>query len=171
MLCIPVRVPVWRRRHYHPIHVQEVLACAIQQLPDEQGLTLCPCARMRGEGQPILCARHRHVQQPTLLLQVDVALGNGLAQEFRREIAAPALPGRPFPVQQAGHEDVAELQTLRLVQRHQSNAFDVLRQLHAGRQLTAGRLVGIEVVHETPPACPSGGPAASPRRSAGSSRY
>ena len=40
------------------------------------------------------------------------------------------------------------LESLRLVEGHEADALDVLGQLDAGRQLAAGRLVGVEVVDE-----------------------
>ena len=60
----------------------------------------------------------------------------------------PALARRPLPVEQVRDEDDRELEPLRLVQRHQPNAIDVLGQLHARRQLAAGRLVRVQIGDE-----------------------
>ena len=103
---------------------------------------------MRRQDEPLLRPGHRHVQQPPLLVGVDVADRHGLAQELAREQAVAALAHGPLPVEQARDEDDRELEPLGLVQRHQPHALDVLGQLDARRQLAAGALVGIEIRDE-----------------------
>ena len=103
---------------------------------------------VRRERERLLRARHGDVQEAALLLGVEVLALDRLAQQLRREEAAPALPRRPLVLEQLRDEDVRELEALRLVQRHEPHAGDVLAQLDAGRQLAAGLLVGIEVVDE-----------------------
>ena len=93
---------------------------------------------MGRQDQPVLGPGHRDVQEPALLLGVDVADGHGLAEELGREEAGAVLAGRPLPFEQARDEDVAELEPLGLVEGHQPDALDVLGQLDAGRQLAAG---------------------------------
>ena len=79
---------------------------------------------------------------------MEVARGDLLAQELAREQAEGLLVDGPLPVEQVGDDDDGELQPLRLVEGHEADAVDVLGQLHAGRQLAAGRLVGVEIGDE-----------------------
>ena len=132
-----------------PVDVVELRAGAVEQLGDERrGALLDGRAAVGREDQAVLRPGHRDVQEAALLVGVDVADGDGLAQELGREEAAAVLAGRPLPVEQARDDDVRELEALGLVEGHQPDALDVLGQLDARRQLAAGVAVGVEVGDE-----------------------
>ena len=120
----------------------------VEQLRHEHALGLRARAAVRAQEHALLRPGDRHVQEPTLLVEVEVAAGDLLAQELAREPAAPLLLDGPLALDQVRHDDHGELQALRLVEGHEAHALDVLGQLHAGGQLAAGGLVGLEVVDE-----------------------
>ena len=164
----PVHLGNRRRivRHGGPVDDGELHAGPLAQLRHEPGRRLLAAVAVRGQDQPLLGPGHGHVEQPTLLVRVEVARGHGLAQELAREPAAALLADGPLPLQQVGDDDDRELQALRLVEGHEPHAVDVLGQLHAGRQLAAGGLVGVEVVHEVGQGLRPGSRPASRTRSA-----
>ena len=100
------------------------------------------------EHEAVLGPGHRDVEQASLLLEQQVAGRDGLTEQLAREDLAGLASDRPLPVEQVRDEDARELEPLRLVEGHQPDAVHVLGQLDAGRQLAAGGLVGVEVVHE-----------------------
>ena len=139
----------------------------LAQLGDER-------ARGLGRGRPAVGGEReglarpgdRDVQEPALLLGVEVADRHGLAQELAREEAPVALADRPLPLEQVRDEDVEVLEALGLVEGHEPDALHVLGELDARRQLAAGGLVGVEVVDEVAQRARRDARAASRRRSA-----
>ena len=128
-----------RRGRSRPVEQPQRGSVAAQELGDEgRRLLVDRRAAVGRQDQPVLGAGHRDVQEPALLVGVDVAGRDGLAQELGREEPGAVLARRPLPFEQAGDEDDRELEPLRLVQRHQPDALDVLGQLDARRQLAAG---------------------------------
>ena len=131
------------------VDAHDLRVLALQQLADELGRLLLGGRPAVGrEHEAVLRPGHGHVQQAALLLGVDLLALDSLAQQLLREGAAGALAGGPLVGEQLRDEDVPELQPLGLVEGHEPDALHVLGQLHAGRQLAAGGLVGVEVVDE-----------------------
>ena len=120
----------------------------LEQLRHEHALVLRARAPVRAQEHALLRPGDGHVQEPTLLVEVEVAAGDLLAQELAREPAAPLLLDGPLALDQVRHDDHGELQALRLVEGHEAHALDVLGQLHAGGQLAAGVLERLEVLDE-----------------------
>ena len=171
VLVGPGRLPRPGGRLGRPVDVAELRAGAVEQLGDERrGALLDGRAAVGREDQAVLRPGHRDVQEAALLVGVDVADGDGLAQELGREEAAAVLAGRPLPVEQARDDDVAGTRgpwpgrgsSAGRPRRPRS-----ARRSSAARRRRRGRRRGRR---RSRPACRSGWRPASRSRSAGSWR-
>ena len=104
-----------------------------------------------------LGAGERDVEEAALLLRVEVAGRDRLAEELDGEELGAALAGRPLALEEHRDEDVRVLEPLRLVERHQPDPGRVVGQLDARLELAPGRLVCVEVVDEVGERMPEGG--------------